>query len=155
MLERLPVIASSAGTEQLLGVPKLESGTGKSIATAVFEILKKWHITDKVQAICFDTTSTNTGHVSGAAVILEQLLKRTLFWAPCKHHIRELDLKEIFQLKVSPTSGPSASIFERFKNEWLKIDKQKYNSGMEDKDVKKHLTSSVVDKIKEFLMNDQ
>lgn len=154
LLERLPIIASHLGTEQLLGVPKLESGTGKSIATAVFETLEKWHITDKVQAICFDTTSTNTGHKSGAAVILEEKLKRSLFWAPCKHHVRELGLKDIFHLKVSPTSGPSASIFERFKNEWSKIDTQKYNSGMQDKHVKKHLTVPVVDKIKEFCLNE-
>lgn len=155
LFERLPVIASHQGSEQLLGVPKLERATGESIANAAFKVLEDWHITDKVQAICFDTTNTNTGHKNGAAVILERdLLKRTLFWAPCKHHIRELALKEIFQMKVGPTSGPTMAIFDRFKEAWPTIDKEKYKSGMVDEEVKKHMNAAMVDEIKEFCLNE-
>lgn len=123
LVKRMPVIASYLGTEKLLGVPKMQSATGDGIAKAVYKVLQEWHLTDKVQAICFDTTSTNTGHTNGAAVLLEKLLNRSLFWAPCNHHIREFYLKAIFEMKVSTTSGPNVTIFKRFKNDWPTIDK--------------------------------
>lgn len=154
MFERLPVIASNHGSEQLLGVPKLERATGKAIANAVFDVLEDWRITDKVQAICFDTTNTNTGHQNGAAVELEKLMNRTLFWATCKHHIREIVLKDIFLLKVGPTNGPSMAIFDRFKDDWPTINKENYASGIVDKEVTKHMTPQMIDQIKEFCLNE-
>lgn len=154
LFERLPVIATYHGTEQLLGVPKLKRATGESIASATFNVLEKWQITDKVQALCFDTTSTNTGHTNGAVVKLEGLLKRTLFWAPCKHHIRELALKDIFIMKLGPTSGPEPTIFGRFKDAWPTIDKELYSSGMGDQEVAKHLNPAIIDEIKEFCLTE-
>lgn len=60
-VERLPIIISGIGTEQLLGVPKLPTGTGEKQATAIVDMLYEWNLYEKVKAMCFDTTSTNTG----------------------------------------------------------------------------------------------
>jgi len=38
----LPVIVSGVGIEQLLGVPKLATGTGEARATAVVQCLEEW-----------------------------------------------------------------------------------------------------------------
>lgn len=98
------------GTEQLLSVPKLENGTGQAIANAIFTSLTKWSLLDKIQAICFGTTSSNTGNKNGAAVILEKMIKRSLLWLPCRHHIYELILKEIFLYEVDSSSGPVTAL---------------------------------------------
>lgn len=60
-VERLPIIVSGIGTEQLLGVPKLPTGTGANQATAIVNTLYEWNLSERVKAMCFDTTSTNTG----------------------------------------------------------------------------------------------
>lgn len=93
-VERLPIIATHSNDEQLLAVPKLSDGSGKTIATAVFETLKEWHLVNKSQAACFDTTAANTGASKGAAVLPEKMLKRDLLYLPCRHHIGEIILRE-------------------------------------------------------------
>lgn len=60
-VDRLPIVVSGLDTEQLLGVPKLESGTGLNQATAIVQALNIWNVADRVKAMCFDTTSSNTG----------------------------------------------------------------------------------------------
>lgn len=62
VVERLPILVTGSGTEQLLGSAKLSSGTGKNIASAVVGQLWEWDIADRVQAMCFDTTNSNTGY---------------------------------------------------------------------------------------------
>ena len=40
--DRLVIIVTSEGVEKLLGVPKLYSGIGEAVATAVCEVLEDW-----------------------------------------------------------------------------------------------------------------
>lgn len=61
-IERLPIVVTGLNTEQLLGVPKLDSGSGVNSATAIVEILTEWKLSDRVKALCFDTTPSNTGN---------------------------------------------------------------------------------------------
>ena len=42
LVDRLPVIVSELETNQLLGVPKLISGTGEAQATAANQLLEDW-----------------------------------------------------------------------------------------------------------------
>lgn len=60
-MERLPIVVSGVGTEQLLGVPKLDNATGFNQSEVIFEVLNEWNIVDRVKAMCFDTPSVNTG----------------------------------------------------------------------------------------------
>lgn len=56
-VDRLPIIVSQRDTEQLLSVPKLSNGCGDQIAAVVSEQIQKWQLTEKIQAVCFDTTA--------------------------------------------------------------------------------------------------
>lgn len=60
-VERLPIVVSGENTEQLLGAPKLQSGTAINQVTAIVDVLNDWELTNRVEAICFDRTSVNTG----------------------------------------------------------------------------------------------
>ena len=82
VVDRLPVVVSGTGVEQLLGVPKLPSGTGDGQTTAVAKVLQDWGIVNRVCAMCCDTTSTNYGNVS--CVLRNRNWRRT-----CRHHILE------------------------------------------------------------------
>lgn len=60
-VDRLPIVITNNGSEQLLGVPKLLQGTAKAQADAVYQHLVEWGLIDQVKAMCFDTTASNTG----------------------------------------------------------------------------------------------
>jgi len=46
---RLPVIVTFQ--EQLIGVPKLDSGTGQNMANAVYELLNDWDLSTRVNVL--------------------------------------------------------------------------------------------------------
>ena len=78
-IDRLPILISGVGVKQLLGVPKLSSGTTEVQAADVIMSLEEWGIMDRVAGLCFDTNSVlpkadNDGGISGACAIIEQRL---------------------------------------------------------------------------------
>lgn len=75
-VERLPILISTNGIEKLLGVPICEDGSGLEITKAVFKALVEWDLLDKVEAMCFDTTSTNTGPFKGACHLLQKKIEK-------------------------------------------------------------------------------
>lgn len=60
-VERLPVVVSGSGCNQLLGVPKIIDGRASHQAVKILEVLDEWNVGDRIQAMCFDTTALNTG----------------------------------------------------------------------------------------------
>ncbi|XP_044595869.1 uncharacterized protein LOC123272912 [Cotesia glomerata] len=52
-VERLPIILSGVNTQQLLGVPKLDRGTGLNQAIAIKEIINEWNILDRIKSNVF------------------------------------------------------------------------------------------------------
>lgn len=134
-VDRLPIVLSSDGITKLLSVPKLDSSTGKAQAEAIFETLGEWGVSEKIKGFCCDTTASNLGRVSGAAVLLEQLLGRNIQYFPCRHHILELLLRAAFEVLIPGTVGPSVPLFQRFKNNWSDIDYSKFEFGVSDSSV--------------------
>lgn len=62
-VDRLAILITGCATEQLLAVPELDSSSGQRQAEAVIDTLREWNVTDRVKALCFDTTSSNTGNL--------------------------------------------------------------------------------------------
>ncbi|KYM96042.1 hypothetical protein ALC62_13306, partial [Cyphomyrmex costatus] len=131
-VDRLSIIVSGVGTEQLLCVPKLSKGTGENIATAVVDALYECNLSEHVKAMCFDTTSSNTGPRNGACVLVEEKLEKKLIHLACRHHILELILRNVFETCWPSTSGPNVPVFKRFQQHWGEIDKTKYETGFDD-----------------------
>ncbi|KAG0725940.1 Ras-related protein Rab-21 [Chionoecetes opilio] len=125
--ERLAILVTGEGVEKLLGVPKLHSGTGDAAATAVFEALEDWGVQERVVAMCFDTTSANTGAINGACTILQQKIGRPLVSLACRHHVHELVLEKAFSTCLRSSSGPEITIFSRFKDYWSYINQSAIN----------------------------
>lgn len=151
-VDRLPILVTQEETEQLIGVPKLKSGTGEEIASNVFNQLNIWQLIEKIQAVCFDTTAANTGSENGAAVLLERKIGRDLLYLPCRHHIFEIVLREVFLRMVfnSTTVGPNIPLFERLKKEWNNLDQTFFNIGTTDDIVKRHINPRMAEEIKHF-----
>ena len=125
-------------------VAKLPSGTGEAQAAAVFGAIEDWGIADSIRAMCFDTTSSNTGRIAGACVLLEQKLEKELLSLACRHHVMELIIGAVFQVCMGATSSPEVPLFKRFQQYWGFIDTAKYEPGIAADDV-----ASLVEDIKQ------
>lgn len=60
--DRLPILVTGLGVSKLLAVPSLQNGTATVEASAIVAAIKDWGVEDNVSAMCFDTTSVNSGN---------------------------------------------------------------------------------------------
>jgi hypothetical protein len=74
-VDRLPILVSGKGVDQLLAVPKLVSGTGESAACAVYEAALSRGLCDQIKCMSCDTTPVNTGPRNGACMLLERKME--------------------------------------------------------------------------------
>ena len=103
---------------KILCVAKTEDSTGKTEAETVKKTLDDWEIADRIIAIGFDTTSSNTGVHRGACRILQQLLNRQLLWLACRHHILELVVGAAFTELFGETKSSEVTLFKILKTSW-------------------------------------
>ena len=80
----------------MLGVPKITSRTGHEQSCAVLKTLEDWALSSRIQAMCFDTTASNTGRKMGTCTLLQQKLERNVLHVACRHHIMELIFSAAF-----------------------------------------------------------
>jgi len=125
-VDRLPVLVSGVGISKLLGVPKLSSGTGQAMAKAVVDCLDDWNIRNRVQALSFDTTSSNTGNKLGACTLIEVQIGRELLHLACRQHIIEIVAEKVFTSCNIPSTGPDILLFKPFQQHWKFIDKNNF-----------------------------
>ena len=94
--DRVAVVLSSTNgiMGKFLASPAIPSGTGHAQATAVHQVCQQWDLTNgkAIKGLCFDTTVSNSGHQSGAAVLLERMIGYAVFYLACRHHIAELHI---------------------------------------------------------------
>jgi hypothetical protein len=126
--ERLPILVSAEGKSKLLSIPKLCSGKGIDIANAVIAGLEDWNLTDNIQAMCFDTTASNTGIKQGACSIIQSKLGRSFLLLACRHHINEIIISDVFTKCHGVCTGPDILLFKRFQNSWETIKKEQYET---------------------------
>ncbi|GBM06118.1 hypothetical protein AVEN_265176-1 [Araneus ventricosus] len=121
--ERSPIIISYGLKEQLIAVPRLDNSTGKEQAQAFWKAILDWNLENKVHILCCDTTASNTGRFNGACALLKQTFCREMLFFACRHHVHELVLKAVFDVKIKHvTTSPDIPLFKKLKDNWKKID---------------------------------
>jgi hypothetical protein len=124
--ERLPILVGNSDAVKLLGVAKYPPGSdqksGKIIAGHVMKLLDEWKCKESIASMCFDTTASNTGHLTAACVTIQQSVGRALLWCACRHHIGETVVGHVFEkLKIEVSKSPEVTVFQRFKKNWSNI----------------------------------
>ena len=123
--EYICVYISGADNDQvtkLLGVPKVDSGSGLQQKEVVVDLLNKWDISDQITGMVFDTTASNTGNQTGACKLLEDHMDKALLWIACRHHMYELHIKHVVEAVTGNTKDPGVKLFRRLKAEWNKLE---------------------------------
>ncbi|XP_065652350.1 uncharacterized protein LOC136079798 [Hydra vulgaris] len=121
--DRLAVLARIKGQTELLGIPVIDSGSGEHQKEAIEELISNFGLEDKVQCLCFDTTSANTGKAKGACSRIIVHFQRPMLITACRHHIVERHVTHFWELYPSShTSGPENKLFKLLKNHWNDLD---------------------------------
>ena len=64
-------------------------------------------------------TSSNTGHISGACIAIQEKLKRAVLRSGCRHHIGKVLLTYIFtDLNIEPSKSVDFMLFSRLRSNW-------------------------------------
>ena len=98
------------------------TSTGLAQAEAVFASIQDWGVADNIVAFNFDTTASNTGIHSGAAIRLNYLLDRPILYLACRHHVLDLLAKNTFHKIVGYDPSPDVAMFKRMKDLFPNID---------------------------------
>lgn len=151
-MDRLPIVLTVGKSEKLLSAPGLENGKGITQALAIYDTLTHWNLKKSIKALCCDTTNSNLGNKKGAAVILEQLLDVNLLYLPCRHHIFEIILAGIFEVKFPGSTGPNVVMFKNFQDKWTDLDKNNFHYGYAAREMHSKLLSQK-ESIKSFIKN--
>ena len=96
------ILTGESNSEFLLGVPASSDSTSKNVASLVLKEVNEACVRDKIIALSFDTTASNTGMVQGICVRIEKDLGKSLLWLACRHHVHELILKDVFEACLGP-----------------------------------------------------
>ena len=100
---------------KLFGVKKTKSCSDVNQANAVSNLLEEWNCSDDVIGLSFDSTSSNTGRINGAAVLLEDRPHKKLLWLACRDHIMELIISNVATNLFGKSTGPEDMKFKDFK----------------------------------------
>jgi hypothetical protein len=119
--DRLAVYASQP--PKLLGIPSIESSTGRNQMEAVVSLVEKWSLTECIVALIYDTTASNSGEWNGAAILIEKRLNRAVLRCECRHHVAELHIKHTFKVVFGENKAPTIKLFQRLKEDFDNVDK--------------------------------
>ena len=110
--DRIGVAVSGEEGAKLLAIPTVASSSGENQAAVVLQAVKDWQLEDRIVALSFDTTASNTGKHVRTCVILERLLNRKLMCPACRHHVLELLLRRVGTTVFGNTTGPTNKDFK-------------------------------------------
>ena len=79
-VDRLPMVITGYGVDQLFCIPKPASAAGENMATAVYNAIQDWKVSENIKSFCFDTNSSNIGLKKGAYTFIKQKLERFLLY---------------------------------------------------------------------------
>ena len=123
----MAVIVTGEGIEQLLGAPRLTSGTGEAQAEATKQLLQTWGIASKTVGKAYDTTAANSGSKKDTSVRLPVLLgKEDMLDIGCRHHVHELVLGAAFLDLLGDSKDAKLPIFDKLTSAWNSLDKGKH-----------------------------
>ena len=113
----------AVGTQKdlkLLGVPCYEPGTdrksGDLVSEATATLLDSWNCKGSIVNMVFDTTASNTGHISDACIKIQESCDKALLLSGCRHHVGEVILTHVFKdLDIEVSKSPAVTVFQRFR----------------------------------------
>ena len=129
------ILTSSNGNEIQLGIIPVVNGTAYEHHTKIIELLIEKDISfKKIVACIFDTTSVNTGEITGIVRRLHTSLGHPILELACRHHIYELVCGAASEVVIGKaklgkdqkmTTAPYEPMFRKLCSSWKDMDKER------------------------------
>ena len=129
------ILTSSNGNEIQLGIIPVVNGTAYEHHTKIIELLIEKDISfKKIVACIFDTTSVNTGEITGIVRRLHTSLGHPILELACRHHIYELVCGAASEVVIGKaklgkdqkmTTAPYEPMFRKLCGSWKVMDKER------------------------------
>ena len=125
--ERVAILVEQDGEDILLGVPTVNEGNAEVIAAEIIALLAENNIDPSlIIGLVFDTTSVNSGYISGVVIRLQKEFGRSLLQLACRHHIAELVCGAACTVAYGETESPKETCYVSFAEAWDDIIKDQY-----------------------------
>ena len=115
--ERLAIAIGENNNVKILGKPAYKPGTDQQTGNIIttMQLLQSWKCAESIANITFDTTASNTGHVS-TCMTLQQNIGHGLLWSAGYHHVGEVILTQVLKnLHIQASKSSEVMVFNRFK----------------------------------------
>lgn len=104
---RLVIILRSESRLTTLGPFILPDHGAETCFKEIRKVILNYNLENRITGIVCDTENTNTGHLNGVCVRIEEFLERDLFYFLCRHHIYDLILKHVGEFLFGRSTGPT------------------------------------------------
>lgn len=119
--ERLFILCHTEKGDIALGFFALESKSGINCAAKILELLAEYNLSDRIIGMVCDTENTNTGTQNGTCALVEDGLEMDLFHQLCRHHVKEVQLRDVFVCVFGPSRSSEITTFDMLIGNWGEI----------------------------------
>lgn len=116
--ERFIIICHTINGDIPLGFFALNSKSGRDCATQILKSLTDYNLANRVVGLVCDTESANTGVQNGTCALVEVELEENLLHLMCRHHIKEVQLKDVFVTVFGRSQSSSITTFDMLIHNW-------------------------------------
>lgn len=124
--ERLIILCRTEERTVPLGFFAIESKSGYDCATEVLRALNENDLSNRVIGLVTDTEPANTGRYNGACALIEQSLEKELLHLMCRHHVKEVMLRDVFTAVFGTSQSANVMTFDTLKENWEHIKRSSY-----------------------------
>lgn len=120
---RLIIILRNETNVVTLGPYTISGHGAEPCSTKIISVITEYNLRNRIVGIVCDTESTNTGHLTGVCVRIEEFLERELLYFMCRHHIYDLVLKHVGQFLFGHSRAPTFDFgCTELRNAWENLD---------------------------------
>lgn len=119
--ERLIILCHTEMGDIPLGFFIVESKSGRNCANQILKSLAEYNLSNRVVGLVCDTESSNTGILNGTCALLEKDLNQLLFHLMCRHHVKEIQLRDVFFEVFGRAQGANIDTFDVLIENWGNI----------------------------------
>lgn len=125
--ERFIVICHTIQGDIPLGFFILSSKSGRECASQILKPLAEYNLLNRVVGFVSDTESTNTGRDNGTCALIELSLNEDLLYLMCRHHIKEIQLRDVFIAVFGQSQSSHLTTFNMLIENWHHIKSTGFN----------------------------
>lgn len=119
--ERFFILCHTEKGDIPLGFFALNSKSGVNCAAQIFKSLDECNLSHRIIGMVCDTENTNTGIQNGTCALVEAGLEMDLFHLMCRHHVKEVQLKDVFVCVFGRSQSANINTFDMLIENWGNI----------------------------------